>query len=80
MYACPEARIGDVFDFGFAKIFRNVAKCASGVISFECSELVVVGTLRNPFESYGERVVGRRQVLDERPRLRPGASRRAGCR
>jgi hypothetical protein len=51
VYACPEARIGEVFDLGFAKIFRNVEKCASGTISFECSELWVVGTLRRPFES-----------------------------
>ncbi len=43
--------IGDVLDFGFAKIFRNVAKCASGTISGECSEACVVGTLRRPFDS-----------------------------
>ena len=39
-----------MLDFGLAKIFRNVAKCASGTISFECSELFVVGTFRRPFE------------------------------
>src|SRR5712691_2757507 len=43
--------IGEVLDFGFAKIFRNGEKCASGTISFEVSELLVVGTFRRPFES-----------------------------
>ena len=47
----PDAMIGDVPDFGFAKIFRNGAKCASGMSSFECVDAVVDGTLRNPFES-----------------------------
>ena len=51
MYDTPDAVIGDVPDSGLAKIFRNVAKCASGMISFECVDAVVDGTLRSPFES-----------------------------
>ena len=51
MYACPDAMIGEVPDFGFAKIVRNVLKCESGVISFESSDAVVVGTFRIRFEN-----------------------------
>ena len=51
VYETPDAVIGDVPDFGFAKIFRNVAKCASGMISFDVSDDLVVGTFRRPFDS-----------------------------
>src|SRR5262249_22706593 len=51
VYETPDAVIGDVLDSLFAKIFRNVAKCSSGVSSFECVDAVVDGTLRRPFES-----------------------------
>ena len=43
--------IGEVDEYLFAKIFRNVAKCASGVSSFDVSDAEVEGTLRKPFES-----------------------------
>src|SRR6476659_1434453 len=36
----PDAMIGDVPDLGFAKIFKNGAKCASGMSSFECVDAV----------------------------------------
>ena len=49
-YAFPAAVIGVVFEFGFAKIFRNVLKCASGLMSFDDNDALVVGTLRTPFE------------------------------
>ena len=44
-------RIGVVCDFGFAKIFVNVAKCASGFSSFDTAAALVEGTLRMPFEN-----------------------------
>ena len=44
VYDTPDASIGDVPDFGFAKILRNVAKCASGTISVECVDATVDGT------------------------------------
>ena len=50
-YAAPAAVIGVVVVCLFANIFRKVEKCRSGVISFECSDAFVVGTLRSPFES-----------------------------
>src|SRR5207244_3445052 len=49
-YALPAAVIGVVVDLGFAKIFRNVLKCASGLMSGDVSEAFVVGTLRTPLE------------------------------
>src|SRR5207247_1522296 len=49
-YALPAAVIGVVVDFEFAKIFRNVLKCASGLMSGDVSDAFVVGTLRIPFE------------------------------
>src|ERR671931_2219872 len=49
--ALPTAVIGSVVFFGFAKIFRNVAKCLSGLISFDVREAFVVGTFRIPFEN-----------------------------
>ena len=43
--------MGIVCDFGFAKIFVNVAKFASGLSSFDFAALFVEGTLRIPFEN-----------------------------
>src|SRR5207302_7697228 len=51
VYAEPEAMIGEVPECGFAKIFRNVANFASGLISGDVSEAFVVGTLRMSFEN-----------------------------
>src|SRR5919202_871190 len=45
------AMIGDVPDLGFLKIFRNVAKWASGVSSLDVVDSVVEGTLRRPLDS-----------------------------
>ena len=42
--------MGLVFELGFAKSFRNVLKCASGLMSGDVSEAFVVGTFRTPFE------------------------------
>ena len=39
-----------VFDFEFAKMFKNVLNRASGLISFEFSDAFVVGTFRIAFE------------------------------
>ena len=65
---------------GCAKIFRNVEKCASGMISFECSDARRRRHVAQPVREHRQRVVGRRQVLDERPRLVLVLARRAGCR
>jgi hypothetical protein len=43
--------IGDVPDLGWLNILMNGEKCASGWISFELPEAVVVGTFRIPFEN-----------------------------
>ena len=51
VYDTPEAMIGEVADLGFEKIFRNGAKCESGISSFECVDAEVEGTFRSPFES-----------------------------
>src|SRR6266536_2095934 len=51
VYADPAAVMGDVLDFGFAKIFRKVAKWASGLISFDVRDAFVVGTFRRPLLS-----------------------------
>src|SRR5437588_854781 len=51
VYEAPEAMIGEVDDFGFAKIFRKVEKCVSGISSFECVDADVDGTFRRPFDS-----------------------------
>src|SRR5919197_2636464 len=48
--ALPTGVIGSVVFFGFAKIFRNVAKRLSGLISGELSDAFVVGTFLIPFE------------------------------
>src|SRR5581483_6028543 len=57
VYETPAAVIGEVLEYGLPKIFRNVAKCASGVSSFDVSEAVVDGTLRSPFDSFASACV-----------------------
>ena len=51
VYETPAAVIGDVDEYLFPNMCRNVAKCASGVSSFDVRDAVVDGTLRRPFES-----------------------------
>src|SRR6266487_377252 len=50
-YAAPASVIGVVLDFGLAMILRNGAKCGSGLISGDLSELLVEGTFRMAFEN-----------------------------
>src|SRR3989442_12834743 len=50
VYETPAAVIGDVVECEFPKIFRNVAKYGSGLISGDLSDARVVGTFRSPLE------------------------------
>ena len=48
--------IGDVLECEFPKIFRNVAKFGSGLITGEFSDAFVVGTFRMRFENFARKV------------------------
>ena len=50
-WAEPSGVTGIVADFGWTKIFVNVAKFGSGLSSFDFAAAAVEGTFRIPFEN-----------------------------